>query len=319
MRSGSPFLFLLVLLFLVSSVAAQDTPIRVETNLVTLNVSVTDRSGSFVKGLTRDDFVLTEEGTDRTIDVFSANDGALSIGIVYDMHSANDQAASVLEALKRFTGRLESRDDYFITLFNEKGSLTTDFVPPMDQVTRHLSSPSSGARSLYDAIIEASGRTHKLRNAKKFLIVLSDGSDRHSEHSIKDLKARLRSINLPLYSLSFVPEKRSEYNYSDMAQNGPRQAFRIGETSELDRSVIAELSGTTGGEAYESTVRNRVYLSALATKFLQEARSQYVIGFYPESNDGKWRRLKVTVKDGKAKQLRIQSRKGYQSGLPGSK
>ena len=99
-----------------------------------------------------------------------------------------------------------------------------------------------------------------------------------------------------------------------MAQNGPRQAFRVGETSELERSVIAELSGSTGGQAFESSVRNRVYLSALATKFLQEARSQYVIGFYPDSNDGRWRKLKVTVKDGKAKGIRIQSRKGYQSG-----
>ena len=319
MRSGPALIFLAVLLFLVPRVAAQDPPIRVETNLVTLNVSVTDRSGSFVKGLTRDDFVLTEEGTDRNIDVFSANDGALSIGIVYDMHAANEQAASVLEALKRFTGRLESQDDYFITVFNEKGSLTTDFVPQMDQVTRHLSSPSSGARSLNDAMIEAAGRTHKLRNAKKFLIVLSDGSDRHSEHSVKELRTRLRSINLPLYSLTFVPEKRSEYSYVDMTQNGPKQAFRIGETSELDRSVVAELSGSTGGQAYESSVRNRVYLSALATKFLQEARNQYVIGFYPESNDGKWRRLKVSVKDGKANGLKVQSRNGYQNRLPDGK
>ena len=318
MQTRSIFITAVLVLLCVMSTIAQEPAISVETNLVTLNVGVTDRNGIFLKGLTKDDFVLTEDGVERKIDVFSANDEALSIGIVYDMHALDDQASTVLEALKRFTARLEARDDYFVTVFNEQGSITADFVPDADQIRRHLSTPVSGARSLYDAIIEAGSRTQKLKNAKKYLIVLSDGTDRNSEHSVKALRTRLRSINLPLYSLSFVPEKRTEYSYLDMNQNGPRQAFRVGEASELERSVVAELSGSTGGQAYESSVRNRVYLSAMATKFLQEARGQYVIGFYPSSSDGKWHKLNVSVKADSVKGTRVQSRKGYQSRPPAS-
>lgn len=292
-------------------VFAQDEAISVETNLVTLNVAVTDKNGNFVRGLTKEDFALTDEGAPQAIDVFSANDAALSIGIVYDMHEMDDRSVSVLDALKRFTKRLGPQDDYFVSIFNDKGSLTADFVPDPDQVRRHLADPEKGtARSLYDAIIEAGERTKRLRNAKKYLIVFSDGADRNSDHSMKDLRLRLRSVNLPLYSMTFTPDNSRRYGYEDIMRNGPRQAFRIGEATELDRSVIAELAGSTGGQAFESSVRNRVYLAALANKFLDEARSQYVIGFYPDTNDGRWRRLKVSIKQ---KDVRVSSRKGYQN------
>lgn len=306
----------IALISIVSGISAfgQDEPLSIETNLVTMNVAVTDRAGKFVRGLTKDDFTVTDEGTRQAIDVFSADDAALSIGIVYDMHAMDDQAASVLEAFKRFTARLQPRDDYFVTIFNEKGSLTADFVPDADQVRRHLADPERGtARSLYDAIVDAGNRTKRLRNAKKYLIVFSDGADKNSQHSMKDLRMRLRGVNLPLYALTFTPENRQRYGYVDIMRNGPRQAFRIGEATELDRSVIAEISKSTGGASYEASVRNRVYLAALAVKFLEEARSQYVIGFYPESNDGRWRKLKVSVDGGKAKGLKVSSRSGYQS------
>ena len=301
-----------ILAFCVAAIGQTD-PIRVETDLVVMNVTVTDRSGVFVKGLEKDDFVVTDNGAKQQIDMFSASDSALSIGIVYDMHDADGQASNVLEALKRFTGRLGPEDDYFVMIFNEKGSLKAEFVPDIDQVRRHLSDPEKGTpSSLYDAIIAAGDHTRNLRHAKKYLIVFSDGADRDSRHSQKELTQRLRGINLPLYSLTFRPDDIRQISYVDIGRKGPRQAFRVGEASELDRNVVAELSKSTGGGAFESDIRNRVYLSALAGKFLDEARNQYVIGFSPESGDGKWHKLKVSVSRG-GKSLKADSRTGYQS------
>jgi Ca-activated chloride channel family protein len=296
------------------STFAQNDTINVETNLVTLNVAVTDKSGNFVRGLTKNDFTVMDEGTLQPIEIFSANDAALSIGIVYDMHQMDDSSASVLEALKRFTGRLVSQDDYFVSIYNDKGSLTADFVPDADQVRRHLADPDRGTpNSLYDSIIAAGEKVKELRNAKKYLIVFSDGADKNSQHSMKELQFRLRSVNLPLYALTLTRDDMRRINYVDIARNGPRQTFRVGEVSDLDKSVLAELSKSTGGQAFESSIRDRVYLAALATKFLEEARSQYVVGFSANSNDGRWHKLKVTVKSDKAKGVRISSRKGYQS------
>ena len=303
-----------ILFTLTIATLAQTDPISVETDLVLMNVSVTDRNGRFIKGLTKDDFVVTDNGTKQQIDLFSASDSALSIGIVYDMHDADGQAVNVLESLKRFTGRLRPDDDYFVMIFNEKGSLKADFVPDIDQVRRHMSDPEKGTpTSLYDAIIAAGEHARGLRHAKKYLIVFSDGADRDSRHSRKELRQTLRSINLPLYSLTFRPDDVRQLSYADIGRNGPRQGFKVGEASELDRNVVSELSRSTGGEAYESDIRNRVYLSALAGKFLEEARNQYVVGFSPESTDGRWHKLKVSLTGDRGKELKAESRTGYQS------
>ena len=304
----------MILSIAAATALAQTEPISVETNLITMNVAVTDRAGNFVPGLSREDFTVLDENKKQDLLFFSSKDDALSIGIVYDMHEMNGQADNVLEALKRFTGRLGPRDDYFVTVFNEKGSVTADFVPDTDQLSRHLADPEKGTpKALYDSIVDAGDRVKKLRNAKKYLIVLTDGADRNSLHSMKQLRTRLRSINVPLYSLTFREDDVRNYSYVDITRNGPRQAFKVGEASELDRNIVAQLSKSTGGASYECSVRNREYLAGLATKFLDEARSQYVIGFSPDSNDGRWHKLKVSIDTTKAKGLRISSRKGYQS------
>ena len=309
------FTIIIAIFFAFSSATfGQTDPIRVETDLVLMNVTVTNKNGEFVKGLAKDEFVVTDNGVKQQIDLFSASDSALSIGIVYDMHDADGQAVNVLEALKRFTGRMGADDDYFVMVFNEKGSLKADFVPDIDQVRRHLSDPDKESpASLYDAIIAAGDHTRNLRHAKKYLIVFSDGADRDSRHSQKELRQRLRSVNLPLYSLTFRPDDVGQLSYVDIGRSGPRQAFRVGEASALDRNVIAELSRSTGGGAYESDIRNRVYLSALAVKFLEEARNQYVIGFSPDSSDGRWHKLKLSVNGGRGRPLKAESRTGYQS------
>ncbi|MFL6468664.1 MAG: VWA domain-containing protein [Pyrinomonadaceae bacterium] len=294
---------------------AQDQPVSVETNLVTINVSVTDKNGNFIRGLSKNDFVVLDDGKKQDIDVFSAEDSGLSIGIVYDMHSTNDdQTLNVLDAIKRFTGRLRNNDDYFVTVFNEKGSLTTEFVPDRDQIGRHLATVDRKSPStLYDAVFAAGDHIGKLRNPKKYLIVITEGADRYSQHSAKELKARLRGLNMPVFALTFTPDNRNSYGYLDMMRNGPRQSIGFTEASALDRSVIEEISKTSGGQAFESNIRNRVYLAGLAAKFLEEARSQYVIGFSPEANDGRWHKLNINLDRSKAKGLKITTRTGYQS------
>ena len=317
MKLQGVYIALYALIF-ITNIVAQDEPIAVETNLVTVNVSLTDKSGKYVRGLTKNNFTVLDNGKNQDIDIFSAEDSALSIGIVYDMHrSEDDQTLSVLEALKRFTARLQEKDDYFVTVFNEKGSLTTDFVPDRDQIARHLATPDrTSPSSLYDAIFAAGDRIGKLRNTKKYLIVITEGADKNSTHSEKQLQTRLRSLNLPVFALTFTPDHRTSYGYSDIILNGPRQVIGVGEASELDRSVIDEISRTSGGQAFESSIRNRVYLAAIATKFLEEARTQYVIGFYPEANDGRWHKLSIALDPEKAKGIKISTRKGYQSRRP---
>ena len=303
-------LIALVLLASAGVAAAQDEPVRVQTDLVTLNISVT-RGGRAVTDLTQADFIVRDNGKMRPIDVFSSENASVSYGIIYDLHPTTDeQTSSVLAALKRFASGIDSADDYFITVFNEKGSLTTEFVPTEEQIDRQT---DGGVKSLYDAIFAASSRIQRSRNHKRVLLVLTDGADHNSQHSLKELKLRLRSINLPVYSLTFGGERRQQYSYSDLFQNRPRQIFRVGESNELDRAILADLSKASGGQRLDANTQNREYLAALLNKVGADVKTQYVIGFYPDDADGRWHKLSVSVANQRQRKLKVSSRKGYQS------
>lgn len=300
-----------VISFFAVAAAAQDDTIRVATNLVTLNVSVSDKKGKAATGLKLSDFRLTDNGKAQEIETFSDAAAPVSYGIVYDQHpTTDDQTRSVLAALKQFTSKLGDSDDFFVTVFNDRGSLTTEFVPTSDQIGNQA---GGGTKSLFDAIFAASDRMSKARNNKRVLLVLTDGADHNSQHSYKELRNHLRSVNLPVYAITFSNRDRTMFGYSDIFRDGPRGRILYGEADALDRGAIAELSKTSGGQAYDGNMRNQVYLAAVCTMVGEEVRSQYVLGFYPDALDGKYHKLKVTVAGQREKKLRISNRTGYQS------
>jgi VWFA-related protein len=300
------------ILLLAWAAAAQDDTIRVATNLVTLNVSVADRKGKAVRGLSMRDFKLTDQGKGQEIESFSDAGAPVSFGIVYDMHPTTDvQMSSVLNGLRDFGKKFGPQDDMFVTVFNERGSLTTDFVPTEDQIRRQA---DTGAKSLYDAIFAASTKMSSARNHKRVLLVLTDGADRNSEHSLKQLKAHLRSVNVPVYGITFSTRNdRRQFSYSDMMANGRREMIRYDLADDLDRGAIADLAKASGGHTYDGNMRNRVYLAALAVQVSDEIKSQYVLGFYPDQLDGRQHKLKVTVAGQVPKRLKVAHRKSYQS------
>lgn len=306
--------FILLTATFINTFAQDDDVISVETNLVTLNVAVTDKDGNYINNLTREDFEVFDGKLKQSIEQFSSEDAPVYFGIVYDMHQTSDeQTKNVLEALKQFSAQLKQDDNYFVTVFNERGSLTTDFVPTTEQIGKFLSDANpSTPNSLYDAIYAASEKARERKNAKQVLLVLTDGEDKGSHHSLKELRLRLRSVNLPVYTVNFAQADRRVWNYTDIYRGRQWKTLDVYETGELNKAALAEISKTSGGASFEKMIYSRLYLYTIFTKILTEVESQYVIGFYPETVDGKWHKLKVSVKAGQGK-LKLSNRKGYQS------
>lgn len=294
---------------------AQDDVISVETNLVTLSVAVTDKNGNYVKNLKKEDFQVFDENVKQEIEQFSTEDAPIYFGIVYDLHPTTDERTkNVLDALRQFTKELKQKDNFFITVFNERGSLTTGFVPSNEQIETALSDAKPNTpNSLYDAVFAASEKVRQNKNAKQILIVLTDGEDHSSHHSEKELRQHLRGVNLPVYTISFNDENRRLWSYTDIYSGQQRQTLGAVETNALNRAVLDELSRTSGGQTFEQMIQNRLFLHSILKKVQAEVESQYIIGFYPETVDNKWRKLKVTVKAPKDNKYRLSNRKGYQN------
>lgn len=310
---------LLVLIFMssVAAAAAQDETIRVDTNLVTVNVLITDRNGKFVEGLKTEQFEIFDNKTKQKIEHFSAGDAPVSYGIIYDMHpTTEERTKAVLESLREFTKELREADDFFLLAFNMRGSLKLDFIPTVEQMETHLPQ-SREPRALYDAIYHSAERLRTSRNLKRVLLIISDSADHQSRHSFSDITNKLKSFDAQVFAVVF--DENSRFSYGEITRGGGREPNTISkDASEIERAALQGLTLKTGGTTHFPVTSNSYYLFSIYKRIAAEIGRQYTLGFYPtEVSDGKRHDLRVNLLNVKgSKNFALTYRQNYQSPLP---
>ena len=300
----------------------QDERVVVGTNLVTVNVSVTDGKGHYVKGLSEDQFTVYDNKVKQQIAHFSSEPGPLSIAIVYEVHeSTREQARQVLAALKQFTSTLRSDDDFFLMAFSEHGSFTTDFIPSSNQVVDHLQVVKPGGPgSLYDSLYLATTRLTKARNLKKALLLISDGYDTCSAHSYNTVLNRLSTLNVQVYAIGIADpalDQFAQYRhwfFEDMTGEGGRRSLQVSPEVASGRAVLAEMSRVSGGTTYLPEMESEAEVAYICSQIVSELRQQYTLTFYSKATVSTgWHKLEVRVVEPQAQSdLRLSYRKGYQ-------
>ena len=309
----------------VSAQDSDDERVVIDARLVSINVSVTDTRGVPIKGLGKDRFEVFSDNVRQQIAHFSSEEAPLSIGIVYDIHSstpASTQAA--LRALKQFTRTLRREDDFFLTVFNHRGSVVLDFVPTADQVFNHLTYVApKGPTALYDTIYQAAEKVSAARGEKKALLIISDGYDHNSGHSDREVRSRIKELNIQVYGIGIADPKddpiegRGRWVFEDITRQTGRRTFLASTDAAFGRAVLEEMSRTSGGAAYFPDSRNgEQELAGLGAQILLELRRQYTLAFNPtgaQSVAG-WHKLRVRVTaPAGADGMRLSYRKGYRA------
>lgn len=305
---------MLILLGLLSAmtIQAQDEIIKVETNLVTVNVALRDKQGKFVTGLRPEQFEVFDNQSKQQISHFSAEEAAVSYGIVYDMHPTTDErAAAVLDSLRAFTKSLKADDRFFIIAFNERGNSQLDFIPTVEQIQNNLK--KNDPRSLYDAIYTAADKLRESQNSKRTLLVISDSADHRSRHSFADLSKQLKTLDVQIYAVMF--DEADIWNYSDLTRSGERRGKISGDASRLDRAALAGLTIKSGGTAMSPVTVSVQNLFSIYRQIAAEMRDSYTLGFYPsETANGKWHELRIGLRSVEgSKKFALTYRQGYQS------
>ena len=291
------------------------------TNLVTVNVIVTDDKGHYVKGLSQDQFTVYDNKVEQQIAHFSTEPSALSIGIVCEVHeSTPEQMRAVLAAVKQFTSTLGSEDDFFFMAFSEHGSFITDFVPSSNQVLDHLRGVKPGGPSfLYDSVYVAATRLTKARNLKKALLLISDGYDTNSAHSYNNLINRLRASDVQVYAIGIADpildqSRNQRWFFEDITRQSGRRSVQVSPEAASGRAVLAEMSRASGASIYLPEMESEAELAYIFSQIALELRQQYTLAFYSkETLTTEWHKLKVYVRESQAhSDLRLSYRKGYQ-------
>ena len=299
----------------------QDERVVVGTNLVTVNVIVTDGKGHCVKGLSEDQFTVYDNKVKQQIAHFSSEPSALSIGIVYEVHESRpEQTSAVLAAVKQFTSTLRSEDEFFFMGFSEHGSFTTDFIPSANQVLDHLRGVKPGGpSSLYDSVYSAATRLTKARNLKKALLLISDGYDTGSAHSYKSLRNRLSTLDAQVYAIGIVDPALDQFAryrhwfFEDMTREGGRRSLQVSPEVASGRAVLAEMSRVSGGTTYLPEMESEAELAYICSQIALELRQQYTLAFYSQATvTSGWHKLNVRIRESQARSdLRLSYRKGY--------
>jgi VWFA-related protein len=252
------FLILVLIFSAAAFVRAQDEEIRLDTNLVTVNISITDKKGKFVEGLKEENFEIFDNRTRQKIEHFSAGDAPVSYGIVYDMHpTTEERTKAVLESLRQFTKELGERDDFFLLAFNMRGSLKLDFIPSLEQLETHLPE-NREPNALYDAIFLAADRLRASRNLKRTLLIISDSADHQSRHNFNKISQKLKSFDAQVFAVVF--DENSRFSYGEITSGVREPDLIFKDASALDRAALHGLTLKSGGTTHFPVSSNSFYL-----------------------------------------------------------
>jgi VWFA-related protein len=281
-------------------VAAQDQEARfsARSELVLLDVAVTDDRGGFVGGLSADAFRVLEEGRPQMVSFFAEQDSPATIGLLIDSSGSmlvnRDRMIAGITSL----AQASNPDDEFLPLvFNERvtrvlppgTTFTSDPIELRDALTRNLT--VLGKTGFYDALSEAIDVVATGGHERRVLIVLSDGGDNASHLSFDELLVKVQGANVVIYTIALIDPLSIGHN--------PR--------------ALRGLAKVTGGLAFEP--KSRQVIGNAFRAIAADIRSRYTLAYEPaDTTSGRVKHVRVVVKTPDHKDVKVRTRTGYVAG-----
>lgn len=283
--------------------------VRVDTELVTLNVRVIDRNNRPIDNVRENELHVIEDGVEQPIVFFTREEVPISYGVAVDTSgSLRSQLQSVIDAGKTIINTNKPGDETFLVRFISSDKIETvqDFTSNQELLIDALDSlyVEGGQTAVIDAVYLAAERLSEYKKGddndrrRRALIVVTDGEDRVSFYKQEQLFARLREQDVQIYVIGFVNELDKEGGF---IRKSPRDRAM---------NLIEKLATETGGRAFfPQSVSD---LPQIANEIVRDLRTQYVLAYNPtnKARDGSYRAIKVAVADVPGRDKRIALTRG---------
>jgi len=315
---------------------------RSGVELINVTATVTDRTGRFLEGLRKEDFVVYEDNQPVEISHFSAERTPVSLGIVLDTSGSmqGEKWYAARDAIDKFLQRLtDPEDDFFLYRFSAGADLVQDWTSDRRSLSWSLGRVNpNGGTAMYDAVAEAVPMAHGGRNRKKALVIISDGNDTSSRVGVGEVRQLVRETEVLVYAVGIdgqgTPTVMSRPR--PPIGGGPRLpipfpgsggrgggfpfpgsggpiggggggVYAGGQSDRVNVTALREITDDSGGRT--EIVRDPRDLDPATANIADELSQQYYIGYPSQGHkDGRWHTIRVEVRD---PSLRVRARRGY--------
>jgi Ca-activated chloride channel homolog len=283
----------LAVLVFVMPTGAQQGKFKVSTNTVALYATVTDSDKRLVPDLVESDFEVYDNGKLQAITSFDNRPLPITVVVMLDSSGSMTLALDLVKsAAEQFLLRMMPEDQGMVGAFNDKIQFLPDaFTSSRDELIRSLKNLDFGYPTrLYDAVSESMTQLNGIPG-RKVVLVFTDGDDNASKVGSGDVTDRARTEDVMIYSVGL---ENVYFNGQQKVRSSPDRGLK-------------RMSEETGGGFF--LLKKTDELGATFTRVAQELHSQYVLGFTPQTLDGKIHKIDVKIKEKPSMMAR--ARKSY--------
>lgn len=271
--------------------------LRIDTNVVLIPVTVTDPSGTPVAGIPRQSFRILEDDVEQSLRYFSAQDAPISATILFDASgSMGNKLEASREAVADFLQMSMPGDEFSLIKFSDNPTMVQGLTEETKYVAEQLPSiQAKGWTALFDAIYMGVQDIRHGKNARKVMLILSDGGDNNSRYTENEMKNIVMESDVCVYSIGLLGSGMSKHNIK----------------------LLSRMSEATGGRFYG--IERIAELRDVVGKINADIRNQYLLGYTPLASpqDGKYRHVTVRLEPPPGvPPLRASWRTGYYSPAP---
>ena len=296
-RGRSVIVTTLAALLIIAPASARqdDKPIKLQADLVTVDATVTDKDGNFIRNLKAEDFAIYEDGEQQKLDFFEASEEAamtrpLAVVVAIDTSGSikPEEIIRQREATEGFMKLVRPESVFAVIAFNSEVRVLQDFTSDAKKISQAFQKISdvTGSSRIFGSIdraismLKRAPRFRSGRRLRRVVIVLTDGYDNVNPPDQDDMIKRANDAEVTVYSItlpSYMPGVGSNKRIMTL----------------LDVSRVVPL---TGGQDFSADVRD---FTPVFKAIAEEIRSSYTLAYYPsEKNrrDGRVHHLRVECK-----------------------
>lgn len=291
---------------------ATETPQGTERILirrVRLPITVTDKKGQFVPGLTKDDFIILEDKIPQSIETFSDDlslTTPLYIAVLMDTSpSTAGKLKFQQESAMNFIHTVVKlrKDRVLFATFDDEINLRQDFTDRLDLLDKAVYSVKNMGKqtALFDAVWQFCDEKMRSVPGRRVLLVVTDGEDTYSRANIRDAIDIAQRTETTIFTISTKA--------GFLATVPGVEAGQVADKKDRDLQTLSE---ETGGMAFFTG--DMLSLERSFTRISKELRAQYLVTYNPtnKSYDGTFRKIDVKLADRRG-DLKVRTKRGYKA------